>query len=258
MDDAVVIGSGPNGLAAAIELARAGRSVRVLEAREELGGGMRTPELTLPGFAHDVCSGCHPMGILSPFFRELPLDKHGLRWILPPASVAHPLDDGPAALLRKSVSETAAELGEDARRYERLFSPFLGDPHGLLADLLAPLGIPKHPIKMARFGAPGLLPATIAIRARFRSERTRAVMAGCAAHSILPLERPLTAAVAMIFAFTAHVESWPVAAGGSRSIGAALASYLTELGGKIETGRYVRSLADVPAARVVLFDTSPA
>jgi len=258
MDDAVVIGSGPNGLAAAIELARSGRSVRVLEAREEIGGGMRTAELTLPGFRHDVCSGCHPMGILSPFFRELPLEKHGLRWILPPASVAHPLDDGPAVLLRKSVAETAAELGDDRRSYERLFAPFLDDPHGLLADLLAPLGVPKHPIKMARFGAPGLLPATLALRARFRTERARAVMAGCAAHSILPLERPLTAAVAMIFAFTAHVEAWPVAAGGSRSIGAALASYLKELGGTIETGRHVRSLADVPPARVVMFDTSPA
>src|SRR5882724_1418628 len=146
MDDAIVIGSGPNGLAAAIELARGGASVRVLEARERIGGGMRTAELTLPGFAHDVCSGCHPMGILSPFFRTLPLEKHGLRWVLPPASVAHPLDDGPAVLLRKSLEDTASELGEDARAYKNLFAPFLREPHGLLADLLAPLGVPKHPI----------------------------------------------------------------------------------------------------------------
>ncbi len=257
VDEAVVVGSGPNGLAAAIELARAGASVVVLEARDEIGGGMRTAELTLPGFAHDVCSGCHPMGVLSPFFRTLPLDRHGLRWIQPPASVAHPLDDGPAVLLRRSLRETAAELGEDARAYERLFAPFLREPHALLTDLLAPLGIPKHPIRMARFGLPGLLPAAASFRLRFRGERARALLAGCAAHSILPLEQPLTAAVGMIFALTGHVEDWPIAAGGSRSIGRALGSYLRERGGRIETGRHVRSLADLPPSRVVLFDTSP-
>jgi phytoene dehydrogenase-like protein len=258
VNDAVVVGSGPNGLAAAIELARAGASVRVLEARDEIGGGTRTQELTLPGFAHDVCSGCHPMAVLSPWFRTVPLEDHGLRWIHPPASVAHPLDDEPAVLLRLSLPQTASELGADARAYENLFTPFLRDPHGLLADLLAPLGIPKHPIQMARFGLSGLLPATVALRMRFGGKRARALMAGCAAHSILPLERPLTAAVAMIFALTAHVEDWPVAAGGSHAIGRALASYLSELGGAIETGRHVRSLADLPPSRVVLFDTSPA
>ena len=258
MEDAVVIGSGPNGLAAAVELALAGRSVRVLEARDEIGGGVRTAELTLPGFAHDVCSGCHPMGILSPFFRSLPLEKHGLRWVVPSASVAHPLDDGPAVLLRRSLEETSSELGEDMFAYERMFRPFLTDPHGLLADLLAPLGIPRNPIKMARFGLPGLLPATTALRARFRTERARAVLAGCAAHSILPLDKPLTNAVGMIFALTAHVENWPVAAGGSQAIGKALASLLQEHGGRIETGRPIRSLLELPPARVVLFDTSPA
>jgi phytoene dehydrogenase-like protein len=258
VEDVVVIGSGPNGLAAAIELARAGASVRVLEGREEIGGGMRTRELTIPGFAHDVCSGCHPMGALSPFFRTLPLERHGLTWIRPSASIAHPLDDEPAVLLRSSLQETARELGEDSRRYESLFAPFLRDPHGLLADLLAPLGIPKHPIQMARFGLPGLLPATFALRARFRGSRARALLAGCAAHSILPLEKPLTAAVAAIFALTGHVEDWPVAAGGSQAIGRALGSYLRDLGGTIETGRLVRSLADLPPSRVVLFDTSPA
>lgn len=258
MDDAVIVGSGPNGLAAAIELARSGAAVRVLEAREEIGGGMRTRELTLPGFAHDVCSGCHPMGVLSPFFRTLPLEEHGLRWLRPKASVAHPLDDEPAVLLRLSLRDTASELGDDARAYERTFAPFLRAPHELLADLLAPLGVPRHPIAMARFGLPGLLPATAALRLRFRGRRARALLAGCAAHSILPLERPLTAAVGMIFALTGHVEDWPVAAGGSRSIARALASYLASLGGRIETGRHVRSLADLPPARVVLFDTSPA
>jgi phytoene dehydrogenase-like protein len=258
VSDAVVVGSGPNGLAAAIELARAGVSVRVLEARDEIGGGIRTAELTLPGFAHDVCSGCHPMGLLSPFFRTLDLERHGLRWIRPPASVAHPLDDEPAVLLRRSLQETASELGEDARAYQKLFSPFLKDPHGLLADLLAPLRIPKHPFQMIRFGLPGLLPAAGWVRARFRGTRARALLAGCAVHSILPLERMLTAAVGMIFALTGHVEDWPVAAGGSQAIGQALASVFRELGGRIETARYVRSLADLPPARVALFDTSPA
>lgn len=257
MDDAVIVGSGPNGLAAAIELARGGASVRVLEARADIGGGMRTQELTLPGFAHDVCSGCHPMGVLSPFLRTLPLEEHGLSWIHPAASVAHPLDDQPAVLLRLSLRATADDLGEDAGAYEKLFAPFLRDPHGLLADLLAPLGIPKHPVQMARFGLPGLLPATKLLRLRFGGERAQALLAGCAAHSILPLERALTGAVGMIFALTAHVADWPVAAGGSRAIGRALASYFTGLGGKIETGRRVQSLADLPPSRVVLFDTSP-
>jgi phytoene dehydrogenase-like protein len=258
VDDAVVVGSGPNGLAAAIELARGGRSVRVLEARDTIGGGIRTAALTLPGFAHDVCSGCHPMAVLSPYFRALPLAAHGLEWIHPPASVAHPLEGQPAVLLRRSPVETAHGLGEDGRAWERLFTPFLREPHALLADLLAPLRVPRHPFRMARFGLQGLLPATTLFRARFRGERARALLAGCAAHSILPLDRPLTAAVGLIFAFTAHVADWPIAAGGSRAIGDALASYLRHLGGKIETGRWVRSLADLPPARVVLFDTSPA
>src|SRR5689334_12792523 len=158
MDDAVVVGAGPNGLAAAIELVRAGASVRVLEARAQVGGGMRTAELTLPGFLHDVCSGCHPMGVLSPSFRSMPLDQHGLRWIHPPASVAHPLDDQPAVLLRRSLADTAAELGVDARAYEDLFAPFLRAPLELLDDLLGPLRVPRHPLRMARFGLPGLLP----------------------------------------------------------------------------------------------------
>jgi len=198
------------------------------------------------------------MAVLSPWFRRLPLDAHGLRWIQPPASVAHPLDGQPAVLLRRSLRATASDLGDDAGAYERLMAPFLRAPHDLLADLLGPLRIPKHPIRLARFGLPGLLPAAGSFRARFRGDRARALLAGLAAHSILPLERPLTAAVAMIFALTAHVAEWPVAAGGSRAIGEALASYLRTLGGRIETGRYVRSLADLPPARVVLFDTSPA
>ena len=256
--DAVIVGSGPNGLTAAIALAQRGASVLVREARATIGGGMRTAPLTLPGFAHDVCAGCHPTGVLSPFWRTLPLAEHGLRWIHPSASVAHPLDDQPAVLLRRSLDDTAAELGEDGDTYRKLFAPFLRDPHGLLADLMGPLRIPAHPLRMARFGLPGLLPARAFLKARFRGARARAVLAGCAAHSILPLERPLTAAVALLFALTAHVEDWPVAAGGSQAIADALAGYLRTLGGRIETGAPVQHLADLPAARVALLDTSPA
>jgi phytoene dehydrogenase-like protein len=257
--DAVVVGSGPNGLAAAVALAREGASVVVLEGRDEPGGGTRTSELTLPGFRHDVCSACHPMAILSPFFRSLPLGEHGLRWVQPPVSAAHPLDGQPAVLLRRSLTETAQALGpEDARAYERLLSPLLGDPHGLLHDVLGPLRIPRHPVRMLRFGLSAIRSATGLARGRFRGERARALFAGCAAHSVLPLERSLTAAVGLIFCLTGHVEEWPVAEGGSASIARALASLLRSLGGRIETGRFVRTLADLPPARVVLFDTSPA
>ncbi len=258
MDDAVVVGAGPNGLAAAVALARGGATVRVVEADDEIGGGTRSAALTLPGYLHDVCSGCHPTGILSPFFRSLPLEAHGLRWLAGPASAAHPLDGEPAVLLRRSLDETAGDLGVDRDAYRRFFAPFLRDPHALLADLLAPLRIPAHPLRLARFGLPGLLPATWLFRSRFRGERARALLAGCAAHAILPLERPLSAAVGMIFALTGHVADWPVAAGGSQAIAGALASYLRELGGRIETGVRVRSLDDIPASRVVLFDTDPA
>lgn len=256
--DAIIVGSGPNGLAAAIELARAGSSVLVLEASSEVGGGLRTAELTLPGFAHDVCSAAHPMGVLSPWFRSVPTEDFGLRWIRPPASVAHPLADEPAVLLRRSLSETAAELGEDDAAYQRMFAPHLRDPDALLADLLGPLRIPRHPFRLARFGLPGLLPAATAFRWRFKGQRARALLAGCAAHSILPFDAPLTAAVGTIFALTGHLEDWPVAEGGSASIATALAGYLESLGGRIETNRPIRSLAELPPSRVVLFDTSPA
>jgi phytoene dehydrogenase-like protein len=255
--DAVVIGAGPNGLAAAVHLARSGASVLVLEAHAEIGGGTRTVELTLPGFLHDQCSAVHPMGILSPWLRQLPLADHGLRWICPPASVAHPLDDQPAVLLRRSLADTADDLGDDARAYRRLLAPFLGDPHGLLADALAPLGLPRHPLLMLRFGWRGLRSATSLAR-RFDTPRARALLAGCAAHSILPLDRAVTAAVALMFLFAGHVEPWPVAAGGSHAITRALASLLQASGGRIETSVRVRSLADLPPARVYLFDTSPA
>jgi phytoene dehydrogenase-like protein len=255
--DAVVVGSGPNGLAAAVALAMGGVKVKVLEGHKTIGGGTRTAELTLPGFHHDVCSGCHPMGILSPFFRTLPLEEHGLVWRKPKVSVAHPLDDQPAVLLTRSIQETASALGEDAKAYRSLLEPFLDDPHGLLEDVLAPLGFPKHPWKMLRFGLRAIRSATGLARGRFRGERARALFAGCAAHSILPLERRLTAALGTIFCFTGHVEDWPVAEGGSKAITDALASLLRSLGGRIETERPIRSMGDLPEARVFLFDTSP-
>jgi phytoene dehydrogenase-like protein len=255
--DAVVIGSGPNGLAAAIALARAGASVLVLEAQDEPGGGMRSAALTLPGFTHDVCSAVHPLAALSPFFRQLPLAEHGLVWRRPRASVAHPMPDGPAVLLHRSVEHTGAGLDRDARAWARLVGPFLDDPHALLADAMAPLRIPEHPLRMFRFALRAAFSAHRLARIWFREERARALFAGCAAHSLLPLTRPLTAALGVLFAITAHVEDWPVAEGGSQAIARALASYLRSLGGRIETGRRIEGLAEVPDARVVLFDTSP-
>lgn len=259
--DAVVIGSGPNGLAAAIELARSGASVRVLEAEDEIGGGTRSAALTLPGFVHDVCSAVHPMGILSPFFRRLPLEEHGLSWLRPAASVAHPLPDGDAVLLYRSLERTAAGLGRDGPAYTRLVGPLLGSSdesgHALLADVLAPLRIPDHPIQMLRFGLRAVFSANRLARLCFREERARALLAGCAAHSVLPLSQPLTAAMGVLFAITGHLEDWPVAKGGSRAIAQALGSYLTSLGGRIETGRRITRLDELPESRVVLFDTSP-
>ncbi|TFH23766.1 MAG: NAD(P)/FAD-dependent oxidoreductase [Myxococcales bacterium] len=255
--DAVVVGAGPNGLAAAVTLAREGASVAVLEAADAIGGGTRTAELTLPGFVHDVCSGAHPMGILSPWFRQLPLGEHGLEWIRPEASVAHPLDDGPAVMLWRSLERTCDGLGRDGRNYRRMIEPLLRDPHGLLADAMGPLGVPDHPLRLARFGTMALWPASWLARVAFRDERARALFAGCAAHSILPLSHMMTSALGLMFSVTGHVVEWPVARGGSIAITRALASYLEELGGRIHTGVRVRSIADLPAARVYLFDTDP-
>lgn len=255
--DAIVIGSGPNGLSAAVEMAKSGAKVLVLEAAEWIGGGTRTAELTLPGYLHDFCSAVHPMGGLSPFFRELPLERYGLEWIHPPASVAHPLENEPAVLLTKSVAETAQQLGADARAWEKMVTPFLENPHGLLKDALGPLAIPRHPFLLARFGLQAIWSAKGLANMRFKAPQAKALFAGCAGHSILPLEMPLSAAVGLIFAITGHVTDWPVAAGGSASISNALAAYLKELGGEIRTSVRIKQVDQLPDARVFLFDTDP-
>jgi phytoene dehydrogenase-like protein len=255
--DAVVIGSGPNGMAAAVELARNGAEVLVLEAAATIGGGTRTAELTLPGYHHDVCSTAHPLGIVSPYLSTLPLADHGLTWIQPPASVAHPLDGEPAVILRTSMDETASSIGSDAGAYRRLIAPLLPHASELFTEILGPARVPRHPVVLARFGIPGLMPATVLGRTWFRGPRARALLAGCAAHAILPLTRPVTGAVGLLFLLAGHAETWPIAEGGSAAVTNALAGYLQSLGGRIETSHPVHLLADLPPSRVVLFDTSP-
>jgi phytoene dehydrogenase-like protein len=255
--DAVVVGAGPNGLAAAIVLAQAGLSVQLLEANDTIGGGARTAELTLPGFRHDVCSAIHPMGVASPFFRTLALQRHGLTWIHPPACFAHPFDDGTAALLERSLDDTAQGLAEDGDAWRALFGPLIPRAHELFDDILRPLRGPRHPLLMARFGRHAIRSALGLVRAHFRTDAARALFAGCAAHATLPLDRMATAAVGMVLTLAGHAEGWPCARGGSQSIVDALAAHFRALGGEIVTGRRIDSLGELPAARVVLLDVAP-
>ena len=257
MPEAIVVGSGPNGLAAAIVLARAGVEVTVLEGRETVGGGLRSAELTLPGFTHDVCSAIHPLGVASPFLRTVPLSEHGVEWIEPPAALAHPFDDGTAALLERSVDATGAMLGEDASRYRKLMGPLARSSDALLEDILAPLGLPRHPAALARFAALAPLPASALARVAFRGARARALFGGLAAHSMLPLERSPSAAFGLVLGLLGHAVGWPFARGGSQQIAGALASYLRSLGGTIETGRTVASLSELAGTRTVLLDVTP-
>jgi phytoene dehydrogenase-like protein len=257
MPDAIVVGAGPNGLAAAIVLAREGFSVRIVEAGQTVGGGARSAELTLPGFVHDVCSAIHPLGIASPLFRTLPLAEHGLEWIHPPAALAHPFDDGTAALLARSGEAAALGLGEDADRWRRLFAPLVRDAEPLLDEVLAPVHLPAHPVALARFGARSAPPATGLARLVFRGVEARGLFAGLAAHSMLPLSRPPSAAFGLMLGLLGHAVGWPLPRGGSQRISDALASYLRTLGGEIETGRRVESLAELGDARAVLLDVAP-
>jgi phytoene dehydrogenase-like protein len=257
-DDAVVIGSGPNGLAAAIELARAGRSVLVREAAEEIGGGLRSGEVTLPGFVHDLCSAIHPMAAASPFFRSVPLEEHGLEWIEPPLPLAHPLDGGRAVVLRRSVDETASALGEDAEAYSRIFRPLVKDWAQLESSVLGPLlRIPRHPVALTRFGLDALWPARRFARRRFEGEPARALFAGLAAHSILPLDKLASASFGLVLGVTGHAVGWPLPRGGSQAIANALGSHLQSLGGEIVTGSPVESLDELAGVETVLCDVTP-
>jgi phytoene dehydrogenase-like protein len=256
--DAVVVGSGPNGLAAAISLARAGHAVTVYEANHEIGGGVRSAELTLPGFIHDVCSAFHPLGLASPFFRALGLEQHGLEWIQPAAPLAHPLDDGTAILLERSIDVTARALGPDGDAYASLMAPLVGSSRDLYDEVLRPvLHLPRHPVVLARFGLTAMRSAR-ALVGRFREDRAPALLAGIAAHSFLPLEHPFSAAAALLLGLSGHAVGWPIARTGSGAIAKALTSQLASLGGVVVSDRRVRQMSDLPTARAYLFDTSPA
>jgi phytoene dehydrogenase-like protein len=255
--DAIVVGSGPNGLAAALTLARAGLAVDVIEGAATAGGGCRTAELTLPGFQHDVCSAVHPLAAASPFFLRTDLAARGVRLRIPKVAFAHPLDGGRAAAVAGSVDETAGGLGADGGAYRRLLAPLVREAALTLPDILAPLrSVPGHPLAMARFGAGGILPASLLAR-RFKTEEARALLAGVAAHSMLPLTAPLTSAFGLVLTMAAHSVGWPVIEGGSARLTDALADELRSLGGRVETGRWVRSLGSLPQARAVLLDVTP-
>ena len=256
--DAVVVGSGPNGLAAAITLARTGQRVLVLEGRSRVGGGLRTAELTEAGFHHDICSAVHPLGIASPFFRQLNLARYGLTWIQPPLPVAHPLDDQPAVLLDRDMTHMAATLGDfDAGQWQRLLTSSVEAWQPLFSTLLAPWPIPSDPIALTRFGLGAIWPAQWLAQGWFRGERARALFGGLAAHSMQPLHWPLTASFGMVLGVLAHAVGWPIPRGGSQAIADAMAAYLQAMGGEIVTDQWVRSLDDLPPARTTLLDITP-
>lgn len=255
--DAVVVGSGPNGLAAAITLARAGYSVQVFEANTQIGGGTRSAALTLPGFVHDVCSAVHPLALASPFFQQLPLGNLGLNWIQPEIPLAHPLNDGTAACLHRDLDLTADSLGEDASAYRFLMRPLLQHWENLAAELLRPiLHLPRHPLTLARFGALATWPATLLARTLFKSDAARALFAGIAAHSFLPLGALVSSAFALVLGAAGHVVGWPIPRGGSQSIADALSKHLQQLGGRLHASHPIKTLADLPKAGLTLFDIS--
>ena len=256
--DATIVGSGPNGLAAAITLARAGRKVLVLEAKDTIGGGTRTAEITVPGFRHDICSAIHPLGLASPFFRNLPLADFGLAWIHPPVALAHPLDDGRAARVTRSLEETATSVGVDGRDYQKLMTPLVNSWDAVLEDILGPLPLPpKHPFTLTRFGLLALRSARGLAESRFRDEPAQALIAGLAGHGMLPLEEPTTASIALVLGMLAHAVGWPIPKGGSQAISNAMAAYLESLGGEIITGQEVTSLDELPTSQAILLDVTP-
>ena len=256
--DAVVVGSGPNGLAAAITLAQAGQRVLVIEGHATVGGGMRTLELTEAGFRHDICSAVHPLGMASPFFRQLNLAHYGLTWIQPPLPVAHPLDGEDALVLPRNLARMDESIGAwDGAQWRRLLAPLVDAWPQLSEVLLAPWPKPTHPLALMRFGLGALWPADLVARGWFRGHRGRALFGGVAAHSIQPLHWPLTASFGMVLSILAHAVGWPVPRGGSQAIGDAMAAYLCDLGGEIVTGQWVKRLEELPAARTILLDITP-
>ncbi len=257
MPDAIVIGSGPNGLAAAIAIAQAGRSVTVFEAADTIGGGVRSAELTLPGFVHDVCSAAHPLAVASPFLRTLPLASHGLEWVEAPAVIAHPFDDGTAAIVERSVERTAAGLGEDGPGYQSLMARLGKNWPKLESAILGPPALPRHPLALAGFGLQALRSAAGLAQGLFRGQRARSMFAGIAAHGMMPLDMALTAGVGLVLGATAHTVGWPFPRRGAQRLSDALASYLRSLGGIVVSGNPVRSLDELPAARAVLCDLTP-
>ena len=257
MSTATVVGSGPNGLAAALTLARAGLSVTVLEAADAIGGGTRTSEAIVPGLLHDHCSAIHPMAVGSPLLSEFRLDRYGLRWLRTEIDCVHPLDKGDAGVLYRSVDDTAAALGRDGLAWRALFGRPTARFDALSEDIMGPLlRVPEHPLTLARFGAPTVLPATVLARA-FRTDRARALFGGVAAHAFRPLHLPMTSAIGLGILTAGHRHGWAVAAGGSRSITDAMAAKLTDLGGKIETGIRIDSVSQLPPSDITLFDLDP-
>jgi phytoene dehydrogenase-like protein len=256
--EAIVVGAGPNGLAAAIVLARAGLAVKVYEAAGAPGGGTRSAELTLPGFVHDPCSAIHPTALASPFFRSIDLAARGVEWAFPPAAIAHPLGDERAALLDGSWERTADSLGRDADAWRRLFAPLARDAERLVPSLLGPvIRFPRHPLALARFGLPAMLPVASLARLRFRDDAARALIGGIGAHSMLALTAPFSGAFALALGLFAHAYGWPMARGGSGAIADVLVAELRALGGEIVTDRRIASLAELEPARAVLFDLAP-
>ena len=254
--DAVIVGSGPNGLAAAITLQQAGLSVLLLEGKREIGGGLSTQELTLPGFLHDTCSAIHPLAVGSPFFRTLPLKKHGLQFSVPSIAAAHPFDGGTAAVLKGTVNDTARLLGKDENPYRELLNDVTRNWPLINEDVLAPLHFPKHPFLMARFGLKAFHSA-LHMANRFSTKEAKGLWAGMTAHSIQPLSNLATSAIGLVLLTTGHLHGWPVPVWGSQSIAKALISYFVSIGGEIETEFYVKSLNQIPSAHAVLFDVTP-
>jgi phytoene dehydrogenase-like protein len=253
---AIVVGSGPNGLTAAIILAQGGRRVTVFEAEQNIGGGSRSAELTLPGFVHDICSSIHPLGVGSPVFRTFPLEQFGLEWVHPSIPLVHPLHDGTAAILARSVEDTAGRLGEDGAAYRRLVAPAVRDWEEISALVLSPR-FPRHPWLLTRLGWNALQPVTRLARSRFRSEPARALFAGLGSHAMLPLEYLGTSGIALALAVAGHAVGWPFPRGGSQKIADALAAYAQSLGVEIRTGTRVTSLKELPRGAEVLCDVTP-